>query len=92
MNPVDIYLKEIEKLVGGAAYTAYDMVLKKCPFDKEDVLFKKQLLWHFCIYFGDVSIAKALEIEELSPIAINIILHDECTKSLLSFRKQYGKQ
>jgi hypothetical protein len=92
MNPVDSYLKEVEKLVGGSAYTVYDLVLKKCPFDKEGVLFKKQLLWHFYIYFGDVSLAKALEIEDLSSIAIDIIVHDECIKSLFSFRKEYGKQ
>jgi hypothetical protein len=35
MNPVDIYLKEIEKLVGGAAYTAYDMVLKNAHLIKK---------------------------------------------------------
>ena len=96
MNAVDSYLKEIEKLVGGAAYTVYDMVLKKCSFNKKilknEDLFKKQLLWHFYVYFGDVSLAKALEIEDLSPIAIDIIVHDECIKSLLSFRKEYGEQ
>ena len=74
----------------------YEMGFGKCPFNKKilknEDLFEKQLLWHFYVYFGDVSLAKALEIEDLSPIAIDIIVHDECIKSLLSFRKEYGKK